>query len=103
MKATLLWPLLAAVSAQAASLSFPAGGGTNYGAWSSEVKVAPSVWRPGDTVTVDATLRVPQDYLPNLAAVGIRPDSFVLLATAERTFDAAGRLRLPNDQNMSTL
>ncbi len=103
MRATVLLPLLAALSAQAASLSFPAGGGTNYGAWSSEVKISPAVWRPGDTVTVDATLRVPADYLPNLAAVGIKADSFVLLATAERTFDAGGRLRLANDQNMSTL
>jgi hypothetical protein len=95
--------LLLASQVPAATLSFPVGGGTNYGAWSGEVRVSQALWRPGDTVTIDASVRVPGGYLQNLAAVGIRPDAFILLATAERTFDAGGRLRLPNDQNMSTL
>ena len=41
--------------------------------------------------------------MQNLASIGIKADSFILLITAERTFDAAGRLRLPSDQYMSTL
>jgi len=41
--------------------------------------------------------------MQNLAAAGIKPDSFILLVTAERTFDSGGHLRLPTDQYMSTL
>jgi hypothetical protein len=89
--------------AAAESLSFGTGGWTNYGTWSGEVRVSPAQWRPGDTVTVDATLWVTAQHLQNLTAIGIKPDSLILLATAERSFDAGGRLRLPNDQNMSTL
>ena len=84
-------------------VTFPVGGYTNYGSWSGDVRVDPAVWRPGDTVTVDATLRVGRDHLQNLAAAGIKPDNFILLVTAERTFDAEGHLRLPSDQYMSTL
>ncbi len=36
-------------------------------------------------------------------AAGIRADNFILLVTAERTFDYGGHLRLPYDQYMSTL
>lgn len=105
MRAMFFLPLLLACQGWAGpgSLSFPTGGGTNYGTWSGDVRVSPSTWRPGETVTIDGTLRVSAQYLQNLAAVGIRPDSFILLATAERTFDGGGHLRLPNDQNMSTL
>src|ERR1035437_6044112 len=97
--------LLAVSLASAASppLSFPVGGHTNYGDWSGAVQVSPAAWKPGDTVTVNATLKVSDRHMQNLAAAGIKPDSFILLATAERTFDAAGHLHLPNDQYMSTL
>jgi len=62
-----------------------------------------AAWKPGDTVTVDVTLKVTNQHMQNLAAAGIKPDSFILLVTAERAFDAAGHLHLPNDQYMSTL
>ena len=79
------------------------GGHTNYGDWSGAAQVSEAAWKPGDTVTVDVTLKVTAQHLQNLAAAGIKPDSFILLVTAERTFDAAGHLHFPNDQYMSTL
>ena len=89
--------------AASAPLSFPVGGHTNYGDWSGAVRVSASAWKPGDTVTVDLTLSVTDRHLQNLSAAGIKPDSFILLVTAERTFDGAGHIHMPNDQYMSTL
>ena len=89
--------------AASAPLKFPVGGNTNYGDWSGAVQVSEAAWKPGDTVTVDVTLKVTNQHLQNLAAAGIKPDSFILAVTAERAFDAAGHLHLPNDQYMSTL
>jgi len=94
---------LTLASAAPATLHFPVGGHTNFGDWSGSAAVSPAVWNPGDTVTIDARLQVSATHLQNLAAAGIKPDSFILLATGERTFDASGHLRLPNDQYMSTL
>ncbi len=84
-------------------LAFVAGGHTNYGDWSSNVKVSTSAFKPGATVTVDATLKVSPEHLKNLAGAGIKADNFCLLVTAERTFDSAGHLHFPTDQYMSTL
>ena len=106
MRADLILIAVSALSlgwAASAPLNFPMGGHTNYGDWSGTVQVSPAAWKPGDTVTVDATLKVADRHLQNLSAAGIKPDSFILLVTAERTFDAAGHLHLPNDQYMSTL
>lgn len=90
--------------ATAEPLSFPVGGHTNYGDWSSDVRVSAAAWSPGATVTVDATLKLADQHLRNLSAVlGIQVDSLCLLVTAERMFDAGGHLRLPTDQFMSTL
>ena len=87
----------------ATPLNFTAGGATNYGVWSGAVRVSSSAWKPGDTVTLDASLTLSPEHLRNLAGAGIKPDSFILLVTAERTFDYGGHLRLPTDQYMSTL
>jgi hypothetical protein len=87
----------------ATPLNFTAGGATNYGVWSGTVRVSANTWQPGDTVTLDASLTISPEHLRNLAGAGIKPDSFILLVTAERTFDSAGHLRLPTDQYMSTL
>jgi hypothetical protein len=86
-----------------APLSFKTGGSTNYGAWSAMVRVSAAAWKPGDTVSVDAALSVTAEHLQNLAGAGIKPDSLILLVTAERTFDSGGHLRLTSDQYMSTL
>jgi hypothetical protein len=104
--ATLLPGLLTAVSfawAAPPTLSFPVGGHTNQGDWSGNVKISPAAWKPGDTVNIDATLKITARHLQNLAAAGIKPDSFILLLTAERTFDYGGHLRRPFDHAMSTL
>ncbi len=103
-----LVPILLAASfdlglAAPGSLTFSTGGYTNHGTWTGEVRVTPATWRPGDTLTVDATLKVAPQHLQNLAAAGIKADSFILLVTAERTFDYGGHMRFPNDQQMSTL
>jgi hypothetical protein len=92
-----------AILLPAQPLKFNVGGATNYGVWSGSVRLSSSSWKPGDTVTLDASLTVSPDHLQNLAGAGIKPDSFILLVTAERTFDPAGHLRLPTGQNMSTL
>jgi hypothetical protein len=96
-------PFLLSARAAQTPLNFNAGGATNYGVWSGSVRVNASAWKPGDTVTVDASLSITAEHLQNLAAAGIKPDSFILLVTAERTFDSGGHLRLPTDQYMSTL
>jgi hypothetical protein len=67
------------------------------------VVVSPAYWKPGVTITVDATLRQAGQHARALSAAGIQADSFVLLVTAERTFDYGGHIRLPYDQYMSTL
>jgi hypothetical protein len=85
------------------TLSFSAGGYTTHGNWSGNVVVSPANWQPGDTVTIDATLTGAANHAKALAAAGIKADSFILLVTAERTFDYAGHLHLPYDQYMSTL
>src|SRR5436190_22636572 len=92
------------VRAAAAPRSFAVSGHTNYGNWTGDVRFSPTVWKPGDTVTVDATLKLVGRHLQTLSAdLNMQPDNFVLLVTAERIFDANGILRLPSDQTMSTL
>ena len=84
--------------------SFAVGGHTNYGNWTGDVRFSPTNWKPGDTVTVDATLKLQPRHLQTLASdLNIQPDSFVLLVTAERIFDSGGIMRLPSDQTVSTL
>jgi len=99
------WILAAAPVAWAASgtLEFVAKGHTNYGDWSSNVTVSSAAWKPGGTVSVNATLNISPEHLQNLAGAGIKADNFCLLVTAERTFDTAGHLHFPTDQYMSTL
>ena len=92
--------------AQAASspVSFSAGGHTNYGNWTSSVRFSPAAWKPGETVNVDATLQLAGRHLQTLSGdLNLQPDSFILLVTAERTFDTGGHLRLNSDQTVSTL
>jgi hypothetical protein len=78
-------------------------GNTMFGEWRADVVTSPSKWTPGATVKLQATLRLSDAYLNVAAMKGLKPDAFVLLVTAERTFDADGILRLPSDERMSTL
>ena len=64
---------------------------------------SPQRWQPGAALRVQANLRVSEPHLAVLNQAGIKVDGFVMLVTAERTFDADGWLRLPSDERMSTL
>jgi hypothetical protein len=102
--------LIAAALAAAACAAQPARevrhsdrGYTTYGEWITEASASPNAWTPGDTVRVKARLILGTQHLANFANDNIKVDGFVLLATAERTFDSTGWLRLPSDERMSTL
>jgi hypothetical protein len=83
---------------------FGASGYTDHGEWATSVRLSPAGrWQPGTTVNVSATLVVSDTHLASLASAKIAADGFCALVTAERTFDADGRLRLPSDERMSTL
>jgi len=73
------------------------------GDWSATVQVEPAAWTPGQSLTVKARLSPPARLASVLKARGLSADRLVVLVTAERTFDADGWLRLPSDENMSTL
>jgi len=78
-------------------------GYTTYGEWITEASATPNAWMPGDTVRVNARLVIGSQHLANLANDNIKADGFLLLATAERTFDSTGWIRLASDEKMSTL
>lgn len=90
-------------SSESFEMRFSDQGTTGFGEWFAEVNVTPAKWSPGSPLQVQATLRIGDPYFAALATKGIKPDNFVLLVTAERTFDADGILRLPSDERMSTL
>jgi hypothetical protein len=73
------------------------------GDWSADVEVGPSEWAPGQRVTLGAEVSPPSGLARFLAANGHSPRTLVCLITAERAFDPDGWLRLPSDENMSTL
>ena len=84
-------------------LRFAANGHTDLGDWEAAATVSTDNWRPGREIRIGAALQMTEEHLAALAAAKIRADGFCLLVTAERTFDADGRLRLPSDEKMSTL
>ena len=84
-------------------LRFASSGNTSMGNWEASIVVNPAKWTPGAPLQVQATLILSDAYLNVLASKNIKFDGFVMLVTAERTFDADGILRLPSDERMSTL
>jgi hypothetical protein len=84
-------------------LPFSSPGYTNYGDWYAEAVVSPVAWQPGSALAVSTKLRVTEAHLAALGLAGFKADGFCLLLTAERTFDADGRIRLTSDERMSTL
>lgn len=84
-------------------LHFTDAGTTSYGQWTADVTVAPATWTPSAPLTIQAVLRISNASLQAIIATGVKVDGFVLLVTAERTFDADGIMRLPSDERMSTL
>ncbi|MBI4877975.1 MAG: hypothetical protein HY822_25375 [Acidobacteria bacterium] len=93
------------VAADVSQLRFGDKGYTTHGEWSTAVHVSPrGKWQPGDTVNVSAVLVISDNHLASLRDTAkIAADGFCMLVTAERTFDAEGRLRLASDERMSTL
>jgi hypothetical protein len=69
-------------------------GYTKHGEWSTAATVSQSLWEPGMPVQVQATLLVSDTHLAGLVAAGIKAETFCMLVTAERTFDAEGHIRL---------
>ncbi len=85
------------------AVRFADTGYTKYGEWSTDVSVNKGLWQPGGFVQVRATLLVSGEHLAALLRDGIKVEAFCVLATAERTFDASGHIRLSSDEKMSTL
>jgi hypothetical protein len=83
-------------------MAWAGSGKTAFGTWTTEVTASPATWAPGSAVRVRARLTLTDAHLDELERKA-RVDGFVALLTAERTFDADGRLRLPSDERMSTL
>ena len=97
-------PTAAQIQAPATKeIRFSDTGSTAYGDWRSEAVVTPSRWVPGAPLDIQTTLHLSEAYLNARVAAGNNPDSFMLLVTAERVFDADGVMRLPSDEKMSTL
>ncbi|MBM3128314.1 MAG: hypothetical protein FJ009_06715 [Chloroflexi bacterium] len=78
-------------------------GNTTFGEWRTETVITPAKWTPGAPLKIQTTLRFSDTYFNVLGMKGLKPDTFLMLVTAERTFDADGILRLPSDERMSTL
>ncbi len=85
-------------------ISYADAGSTAYGDWSADIYAGPAAWYPGKQITVQAFLSISNTYIEKLLTdKKIKVDGFVMLVTAERTFDADGVMRLPSDEKMSTL
>jgi len=85
-------PVQAAASAQ-----------SRFGYWSGALSAEQAAWQPGQQVTAKAVVTLGSGYLDGLAAAGYAADKLFVLVTAERIFDADGWMRMPSDENASTL
>lgn len=85
------------------SLRFSGAGHTFQGDWKVTGSLSRRDWRPGDDLSVQVSLQVDPGYLAAMEKAKLPVSQFVLLVTAERTFDATGWMRLPSDERMSTL
>lgn len=88
---------------QAGVLSYVSPGWTTHGEWRAETRVSHDFWKPGDTVEVQTSVSFTAAHLSSLAQTGVQADTVIVLATAERTFDAGGRMRWANDEKASTI
>jgi hypothetical protein len=87
----------------ATPLSLSYDGQTEYGVWHADIQVVESAWQPGTVLHVATALRLSAGFLGNLTAAGIPASEVIQMITAERTIDPYGKLRLPSDENVSTL
>ncbi len=88
---------------QTPAISFSDTGHTTYGDWSADTSLNTNVWQPGQSINIQSTLKLTDEHIQGLTNAGMKPDGLIMLATAERTFDSTGWLRLPSDERMSTL
>ena len=97
---TLILPRI--IGAASAELVFRGQGHTHLGDWEASGVISAGDWRPGMPLGINATLYMRESHFASLPPKA-KLDGFCMLVTAERTFDAGGRLRLPSDEKMSTL
>ena len=93
----------AAAAAEQTPFRFKETGKTSFGTWRVDVTCTPSRWRPGVSMDLLVSLLLSPGMLPTLRQAVVDPEAMPLLVTSERCFDAAGILRLPSDERMSTL
>jgi len=94
---------LLSVVARGQTVSFEGPGYTNHGEWSARAEITPDWWAPGQTVTIRGSLSLSQAHVNSLVAAKSSLTGIVILATAERAFDAEGHMRLANGEKMSTV
>ncbi|MDR3564567.1 MAG: hypothetical protein P4N59_24480 [Negativicutes bacterium] len=96
------WPQMAGAGA-GQELAFSVKARCAYGDWGADIGLSSGRWQPGSAVSLKAALALSPAVLTGFAQEGPPLEELLLLITAERCFDAAGNLRLPADDNMSTL
>ena len=84
-------------------IEFTGQGHTSHGDWQAEVTVGRKTWQPRNIVSIQASVHLAPGYLDSMAGAKLPVSQFLLLMTAERTFDAGGWMRLPSDERMSTI
>ncbi len=84
-------------------VTFSKSGYTTLGEWSATATTSHNRWHPGDSIRLQASLTVSDQHLAAYHPARVKLEAVALLATAERTFDADGWLRLASDEKMSTL
>lgn len=83
-------------------LKFSKNGYTTLGEWSAQATLNSARWLPGDSISLNAKLRITDAHLA-AANAKAKVDGMVMLITAERTFDSDGWLRFAAAEKMSTL
>ncbi|MBI5086725.1 MAG: hypothetical protein HZB13_19280 [Acidobacteria bacterium] len=92
-----------AAAGQTPAVEYRGAGYTTHGEWTAEVSVTPHWWAPGEPMIVRGRLLLKQSHLNSLQAAGIKVTGAVVLATAERTFDAEGKMRQAAAEKLSTV
>lgn len=95
--------LLAAGAALADPITFRESGTTDYGLWSAEISMSSAKLETGGSLSIQSRLTLSEQHVALLQKRGLKLDGLVVLATAERTFDASGWLRFAGADRMSTL
>jgi len=84
-------------------MKFTVSGKTNFGNWSSDSVISVEVFNPGKDIEISSVLILDDDYFKKIENANIKIDEFVILITAERTFDSNGLMHFASDERMSTI